>query len=336
MYGQLGLDLLARGMTPQQALDFMLRGDEGRENRQVAILDLQGRNAAWTGKKPAGLERPPLHAGLLRPGKHFGRGLKSLDGMVAAFEAAKGQRLAERLLAALDGGQAAGGDRRGMQAAALVIVKPLAGAAGFSDRAVDVRVDDHRAPIPELRRIFNVLRSNQILAEALNQFRGNQPAEALRTALVARDLSPANDNVWVALAQFYMALDRKKRMLRRLAQGRRDKPGEQIAIAAQPGIRTDPARSGVRKNFRLRTLRTISESGGFVWSTALRRLRRGRLLLSCSRFKAARGEAAVKGGVLRTKKPKETSHVLFEVLRVCAAVSGRRGRSFTTRLVRVS
>src|SRR5216117_2084657 len=50
MYGQLGLDLLARGMTPQQALDFMVRGDDGRENRQVAILDMQGRSAAWTGK----------------------------------------------------------------------------------------------------------------------------------------------------------------------------------------------------------------------------------------------------------------------------------------------
>jgi len=52
MYGQVGLDLLARGMAPQQALDFMLRGDEGRENRQVAILDMQGRSAAWTGKNP--------------------------------------------------------------------------------------------------------------------------------------------------------------------------------------------------------------------------------------------------------------------------------------------
>jgi uncharacterized Ntn-hydrolase superfamily protein len=204
MYGQVGLDLLARGMAPQQALDFMLRGDEGRENRQVAILDMQGRSAAWTGKNPRDWKGHRCTPDYCVQGNILA-GPEVLDGMVAAFEAAKGQPLAERLIAALDGGQAAGGDRRGMQAAALVIVKPLGGAAGFSDRAVDVRVDDHGAPIPELRRIFNVLRSNQILTEAMNQFRNNQPAQALRTALAARDLSPANDNVWVALAELYMA-----------------------------------------------------------------------------------------------------------------------------------
>jgi len=85
-----------------------------------------------------------------------------------------------------------------MQAAALVIAKPLAGAAGFSDRAVDLRVDDHRTPIPELRRVYNVLRSNQILTEVMVAFRDSRPDDALRIVLTARDLSPENDNVWWA------------------------------------------------------------------------------------------------------------------------------------------
>jgi uncharacterized Ntn-hydrolase superfamily protein len=208
MYGQIGLELLQRGYSPQQALDFMLRCDEGRDSRQVAILDLQGRTAAWTGKNAADWKGHRCTPDYCVEGNTLA-GPQVLEEMVKHFEAAANQPLAERLLAALDGGQTAGGDRRGMQAAALVIVKPLAGAAGFSDRVVDVRVDDHRMPIPELRRVFNVLRSGQMLTQAMAAFRTNQPDEALRIALVARDLSPNNDNAWVTLAYLYMASGRK-------------------------------------------------------------------------------------------------------------------------------
>src|SRR6516165_8714056 len=162
MYGQIGLELLQRGYSPQQALDFMLRGDEGRDSRQVAILDMQGRSAAWTGKSAADW---------------------------------KGHRCTPDYC--VEGNTLAGP------------LKPLAGAAGFSDRAVDVRVDDHRTPIPELRRVFNVLRSGQMLSQAMAAFRTNQPDEALRIALAARDLSPDNDNTWVTLAYLYMASGRK-------------------------------------------------------------------------------------------------------------------------------
>src|SRR5262249_61071819 len=96
--------------------------------------------------------------------------------------------------------------------------KPLAGAAGFSDRAVDVR-DDHRTPIPELRRVYNVLRSNQILTEAMAAFRDSRPDEGLRIALTARDLSPENDNVWVGLAHLSMAMGRKGECFDALRRG---------------------------------------------------------------------------------------------------------------------
>src|SRR5215831_8309553 len=131
----------------------------------------------------------------------------------------------------------------GMQAAALVIAKPLAGAAGFSDRAVDLRVDDHRTPIPELRRVYNVLRSNQILTEAMVAFRDSRPDEALRIALTARDLSPENDNVWVGLAHLYMAMDRKGECFDALRRAVESNPANKSQLPHNPTfepIRSDP------------------------------------------------------------------------------------------------
>jgi uncharacterized Ntn-hydrolase superfamily protein len=240
MYGALGLELLARGMTPQQALDFMVRGDEGRENRQVSILDLQGRTASWTGKSPQDWKGHRCTPDYCVQGNILA-GPQVLDGMVASYEAAAGQPLAERLLAALDGGQAAGGDRRGMQAAALLIVKPLAGAAGFSDRVIDVRVDDHRAPIVELRRVFNVFRAVQKMSDAQNQLRNNQPQEAIRTALAARDLAPESDIVWVGLAYIYMTMGRKAECFDALRK----------AVEFNPANKTQLPRSATFESIRL-------------------------------------------------------------------------------------
>jgi uncharacterized Ntn-hydrolase superfamily protein len=208
MYGQLGLELLGRGMTPQEALDFMLRGDDGREKRQVSILDMQGRFATFTGRSPQDWKGHRCTPDYCVQGNIIA-GPQVLDSMVQSFLAAAGKPLAERMLDALDGGQAGGGDRRGMQAAALVVVKPLAGAAGFSDRLVDVRVDDHRTPIPELRRVFNVWRSNQMLGDAITQLRAREPEQALRTTLAASELAPDNDLVWITLAHLYLAMGRK-------------------------------------------------------------------------------------------------------------------------------
>jgi uncharacterized Ntn-hydrolase superfamily protein len=208
MYGAVGLDLLQRGMTPEQALEFMVRADEGREFRQVSILDLQGRTASWTGRGVQDWKGHRCTSDYCVQGNIL-VGPDVLDGMVKSFDAAAGKILPERLLAALDGGQAAGGDRRGMQAAAMMVVKPLAGAAHFSDRVVDVRVDDHRSPIVELRRVYNVFHAGQIMASAYEHSRNGRADEALRTALTARDLAPDSDNAWIGLATLYLAMDRK-------------------------------------------------------------------------------------------------------------------------------
>lgn len=211
MYGTLGVELLTAGMPPQQALDLMLRSDEGRNTRQVAIVDASGRTAAWTGSDAVDWK-----------GHHCGRdycaqgntltGPDVVQAMVKSFESSTGP-LAERMLSALDAGQAAGGDARGTQAAAIVVAKPLAGSAGFGDRVVDLRVDDHRAPLVELRRLLNMFRSRQLVANAYARLEEKNLPEAASAALAARDRSPESDEAWVVLAATELRAGRRSTAL---------------------------------------------------------------------------------------------------------------------------
>jgi uncharacterized Ntn-hydrolase superfamily protein len=207
MYGAIGLELLATGMTPQQALDFMLRSDEGRDNRQVAILDAQGRSAAWSGKGANDWKGHTCGSNFCAQGNIL-TDAGVVAAMVTSFESSTGP-LAERLLAALDAAQAAGGDARGMQSGAIVVVRPLAGSAGFSDRVIDIRVDDHRAPLAELRRLLNMVRSGQMLTEANRLMTAGDAGRAVEAAEKATTMSPENDNAWVGLASIHLRGGRK-------------------------------------------------------------------------------------------------------------------------------
>lgn len=207
MYGAIGLQLLQAGMTPQQALDMMLRSDEGRDSRQVSILDIQGRTAAWTGPATSDWKGHKCGTNYCAQGNIL-TGPEVVEAIARSFESSSGP-LAERLLAALDAAQAAGGDARGMQSGAILVAKPLAGAAGFSDRVIDIRVDDHQTPLAELRRILDLFRSGQMISEANTKLRDGNTTGALETALAARDKSPQNDNAWVALANIYLKMGRK-------------------------------------------------------------------------------------------------------------------------------
>ncbi len=151
-YGPRGLELLTSGLTAQETLDRLIADDEGRETRQVGIVGLSGPPVTYTGSECmfwAGGKTGPDYAcqGNILVGE------KTVLAMASTFEQCTGP-LAQRLLNALAAGQAAGGDSRGQQAAALLIVRANAGYSGFNDRAVDLRVDDHPRPIEELQRIF--------------------------------------------------------------------------------------------------------------------------------------------------------------------------------------
>ena len=150
-YGPRGLDLMAEGRTAAETVEALVSADEDREHRQVGVVDAGGRAATYTGEECFGW------AGGVT-GEHYaaqgnilvGRG--TVDAMARTFERTEGD-LAERLLAALHAGQEAGGDSRGKQSAALLIVREGGGYGGDNDRVLDLRVDDHPEPIRELARI---------------------------------------------------------------------------------------------------------------------------------------------------------------------------------------
>jgi uncharacterized Ntn-hydrolase superfamily protein len=153
-YGPDGLKLLEQGLDPNEAIKKLTAGDSDASSRQIGIVDTKGRVATFTGSKCI------VWAGG-KAGKYYTvqgnilAGPAVVNEMAKAFEKAKGE-LGSRLIDALDAGQAAGGDKRGKQAAALLIVREGWGYAGYNDRYRDVRVDDHPEPIKELRRVYEI------------------------------------------------------------------------------------------------------------------------------------------------------------------------------------
>jgi len=153
-YGPRGLDLLAAGSSPQEVLDALLAGDPGRDDRQVGIVDVEGRAATFTGAHCIAAAGGIAGEGFAVQGNCLATDAV-YEAMAATFRASTGT-LADRLVAVLAAAQAEGGDKRGQQSAALIIEKPQGGYAGFNDRYVDLRVDDHPRPIEELARILDL------------------------------------------------------------------------------------------------------------------------------------------------------------------------------------
>lgn len=233
MYGELAIELLQAGMTPQAALDFLLRADAGRDTRQVAILDIQGRTAAWTSPSITDWKGHTCGANYCAQGNTL-VGPEVVAAMAASFESSSGP-LAERLVAALEAGQEKGGDRRGTQSAALLILRPLA-LAGYSDRALDLRVDESRAPIPELRRILTAVRSQDKSGEAARlAAKGDLPG-ALRLALEATAASPELDGGWVTLASIHLRRGARVEALEALARAIDLNPANRRQLPANPSF----------------------------------------------------------------------------------------------------
>ncbi len=148
LYGPAGLDLLAQHCSPQQTIEQLIQHDQGRDQRQLHILPFKGLPAAHTGSACVDWCGHRLEDGLSVAGNMLA-GPKVIEHTAQAFKDTRGKPMGERLLAALDAGQAAGGDKRGKQAAALKI---------HTDEdylQLDLRVDDHEEPFVELRRLYN-------------------------------------------------------------------------------------------------------------------------------------------------------------------------------------
>lgn len=156
-YGPKGLQLMKEGKSAREALDALLAQDPQKDVRQVAMVDAQGRVAAWTGPKCIAAAGDQSGAG-------FSVQANLMDkptvwpAMARAFEATKGD-LADRMLAALDAAEAEGGDIRGRQSAALIVVRARSTGEPWRDRLIDLRVDDNPQPLVELRRLLALHRA---------------------------------------------------------------------------------------------------------------------------------------------------------------------------------
>lgn len=153
-FGPGGLALMGSGLSAQATLDRLIENDSEGARRQVGAVDAQGRAATFTGDEchdwAGGLTGPHYAA----QGNILVSGT-TVEAMARSFEETSGE-LADRLVAALAAGQAAGGDRRGQQSAAVLVVRPEGGYGGFNDRYLDLRVDDDPAPIERLQALVDL------------------------------------------------------------------------------------------------------------------------------------------------------------------------------------
>src|SRR5262249_27123891 len=187
-YGPLGLAVMRAGRSAPDALRGLIAGDDGRDVRQVAMIDASGRVAAYTGAKC--IPSAGDHVGV---GYSVQANLMDNDNiwpaMAKAYEASKGD-LAERMLAALEGAQAAGGDIRGMQSAAILVVKGVSSGKPWQDKIFDLRVDDNPQPLVELRRLVQFQRANNLANDGDRYFEKKDVAAAEKAYAAAEAMVP--------------------------------------------------------------------------------------------------------------------------------------------------
>ena len=203
-YGPRALQLMEEGKTAEEALEIITKDEPEKELRQVGLLDAMGNPATFTGDGcynwAGGITGPHFAAqGNILVDE------KTVQAMGQTFISTDGS-LAERLLAALNAGQAAGGDSRGQQSAALLVVKEAGGYGGFNDRYIDLRVDDHPEPITELIRIYHLqqLYFAQSKAERVAAIEGEIKEELVRelTRLDYLEAGQGHEHLMKALTAF--------------------------------------------------------------------------------------------------------------------------------------
>jgi uncharacterized Ntn-hydrolase superfamily protein len=189
-YGPLGLELMRAGKTAEEALAGLIKADKNESGRQVAMVDAQGRVAAHTGKNC-----------IPEAGHFIGDGfscqanlmLKSTvwQAMAKAFESTKGE-LVDRLMAALEAAEAEGGDIRGKQAAAIIVVKGKSSGVWWKDRLYDLRVEDSPAPLPELKRLIRLNKAYNFMNKGDELLTENKVEEAMKSYTKAMEMYPDN------------------------------------------------------------------------------------------------------------------------------------------------
>ena len=201
-YGPRGLDLMRAGMTAQQALDSLLRADPHSEGRQVAMVDAKGGVSVFTGRSC--IPDAGHHAGAqCSVQANLMANDRIWSAMAKAYENATGD-LADRMLTALEAAQTAGGDIRGRQSAALVVVKAESSGKPWADRRFDLRVEDSAEPLKELRRLVRLRRAYDLEDAGDNAISEKRPEDALRHYEEAMKLAPGVVELqfWAAVSMY--------------------------------------------------------------------------------------------------------------------------------------
>jgi len=207
-YGPRGLQMMSSGRGAKQTLEELLSQDANKDVRQVAMIDSRGEVSAWTGKKciPAAGDRMgaqySVQANLMSNPNVW-------PAMAIAYENTEGD-LADRLLAALEAGQAAGGDIRGQQSAAIVIVKGKRSNKPWADRVMDLRVEDNPRPIAELKRLVKTWRAYRNVDQGDAYATEGKIEDAMKSYAEGARLAPGNDEIIFWQAASLWQLGREK------------------------------------------------------------------------------------------------------------------------------
>lgn len=199
-FGPQGVELLKQGLSPEQVVDRLVASDAGREMRQLAVIDRHGRAFAFTGRRcvpEAGHrigEGYSVQANLMENAEVW-------PAMAQAFEQTAGP-LAERMIEALAAAQACGGDLRGKQSAALLIVRGESSGEIWKDRVVDLRIEDHEEPVQELKRLLGVFRAYEHMNRGDEALEADDKEQALREYGDALKLYPDSQEIkfWSAVS----------------------------------------------------------------------------------------------------------------------------------------
>jgi uncharacterized Ntn-hydrolase superfamily protein len=231
-YGPRGLQLLRQGQTVDEVVDTLTKDDEAKEFRQLGIVDSKGNAAAFTGKKC-----------LEWAGSKVGRNYSVqgnilacedvINKMAEGFETSPGD-LANKLVAALESGEEAGGDARGRQSAALLVVRENCGRGGYGDRYIDLRVENHPDPITELKCLLELHRVYRLIDESEEKLATGNLEDALSTVREAASLNPNIDDAQVDMGIICLKLDEREEAIKAFREALRLNPKMKSLIKQLP------------------------------------------------------------------------------------------------------
>ena len=218
MMGEIGLTLIQRGFSPEEARDMLVKMDNGAANRQFAIVDTKGRSAGWTGAATSGFAGHICQPNFCVEANTM-TGPEVQNSMALAYVNAAAQRLPliERLIAVLEAGETAGGDRRGKQSAGVMIFSPRT-VAGYGDHMYDLRVDDNPEPIKEIRRVYNVTLARNLPNQIGDHIAAGKFDEAFAEVNKRLALDPKSDDALADRARIYLAMNKSSEAIKTLRQ----------------------------------------------------------------------------------------------------------------------